>query len=446
MCSPDHPAAQPNFGRCRRVLPLLVLTGLIHATGLVHAADPSSPSETTEQRLAQQVPVWVDELDAAQQNVRREAERKLIEAGPSAADYLPAVMNHLSAEAKQRLRRVKTRWQAERLDQQIKPAMVSLADRHTLEEALQAIEEASGVRFQYRVSGDLPLTPPVTPLGFWNALDWVLDQTDLDINFYGGDRAVLALVPRGQQTPSRVDSATYAGIYRLQPTMVTARRVLASPDLNSLNVTVTLSWQPNRTPIGLTIPLSELTGTFSNDLPVKPQNEDGQIDVATSEQLAQSEFFLPLELPRESPESIDKLGGVVRALLPGDRATFRLDLSEPAASETRDAMTVAVEQIRSSGPLHEIRLGVTLEEAGRALESHRQWIFDNEVAVVLEDKTRLEHLGYEVYRQTADGIGIGYLFDFGGGAIPPSAELQYRSATSVKQTEVPFQMRDISLP
>lgn len=440
-----HPAHRPGLGYgVGLACGVLVSVWLAGDSG--QTQEPAMSSSISQPNLAKVVPVWVDELDAAQQRVRREAERKLIEAGPSAAEYLPVVTNHLSAEARERLNRVETRWQAQRLDQQTRPVIVNLAGRQTLQEALQAIEAASGVRFQYRVSGDQAVTPPAAPMGFWNALDWVLDQTNLDINFYAGERNVLALIPRGQRSVSRVDSATYAGIYRLQPTVVTARRVLASPDLNSLNVTILLSWQPNRTPIGLTVPLSELTGRFSHDLPLKPQNEEGQIDVAASEELAQSEFFLPLELPSKSPESIEQLGGVIRALLPGKQATFRLDLNKPAASETRDAMTVAIERVHSSGPLHEIRLGVALEDAGRALESHRQWIFENQVQVILKDETRLDHLGYEVYRQTAEGIGISYLFDFGGGPIPPAAELHYRSATSVKQTEVPFQIRDIPLP
>jgi hypothetical protein len=105
---------------------------------------------------------------------------------------------------------------------------------------------------------------------------------------------------------------------------------------------------------------------------------------------------------------------------------------------------VQIEAVRKNGPLHEIRLGVELQDAARSLESHRQWIFENEVYVKRKDGSRADHLGYEVYRQTESGVGIGYLFDLGD-AVKESTFV-YQSPTAVVPDEVPFVIQDVLLP
>ncbi len=288
------------------------------------------------------------------------------------------------------------------------------------------------------------MEPVEAPLSFWHAIDRVLDQTNLDINFYGGDRGTLQLVARNPDRPSRVDSAAYAGVYRIEPTSVTSRRSLNQPSLSGLNVSVEISWEPRLTPIGLSIPIAQLTGRLDDEAALSPQESGETIDVATNSDIAFSEFYLPMKLPAGQPEKITSLSGIIRALLPGKQQTFELPLAETNTKQTIDAMTVQVEAVRKNGPLHEIRLGVELRDAERSLESHRHWIFENEVFVKRKDGSRADHLGYEVFRQTESGVGIGYLFDLGD-AVNESTFV-YQSPTAVVPNEVPFVIQDIPLP
>ncbi len=130
--------------------------------------------------------------------------------------------------------------------------------------------------------------------------------------------------------------------------------------------------------------------------------------------------------------------------MPGKQHTFELPLGESNSKQSFDAMTVEIEALRKNGPLHEIRVGVSLQDADRSLESHRHWIFENEVHVRLKDGSRADHLGLEVYRQTQSNVGIGYLFDLGDAAN--EATFIYKSATAVVPNEVSFVIQDIALP
>lgn len=409
-------------------------------------SEDASPSESSPADLKSDVLEWVDELDAPSLRTRKAAEKSLIEAGPAALEFLPESKSGVSVEAAQRLTRVRKALKAMRTKTEAKTdSMQVRLDKVTnLGEALEAISRESNVEFEHNADESLPISPVATPLVFWHAVDLVLDQANLDINFYGGDSNTLLLTSRQEERPSRVDSAAYAGVYRIEPTSVTSRRSLNQPSMSGLNVSVEISWEPRLTPIGLTLPIAQLSGRLDDGEDLDPQESGETIDVATNSDIAFSEFFLPMELPAGQPGEIESLSGVIRALLPGKKQQFELALRDQNSKQTIDAMTVEVEALRKNGPLHEIRVGVSLQDADRSLESHRHWIFENEVFVRRKDGSRADHLGYEVFRQSEAGVGIGYLFDLGDDVS--ESVLVYESPTAVVPNEVPFVIQDIALP
>lgn len=409
-------------------------------------SEDASPSESPPADLKSDILEWVDELDAPSLRTRKAAEKSLIGAGPAALEFLPESKSGVSVEAAQRLTRVRKALKAMRTKTEAKTGSIQVRlDKVTnLGEALEAISRESNVEFEHNADESLPISPVATPLGFWHAVDLVLDQANLDINFYGGDSNTLMLTSRQEERPSRVDSAAYAGVYRIEPTSVTSRRSLNQPSMSGLNVSVEISWEPRLTPIGLTLPIAQLSGRLDDGEDLDPQESGETIDVATNSDIAFSEFFLPMELPAGQPGEIESLSGVIRALLPGKTQQFELALKDQNSKNTIDAMTVEVEALRKNGPLHEIRVGVSLQDADRSLESHRHWIFENEVFVRRKDGSRADHLGYEVFRQSEAGVGIGYLFDLGDDVS--ESVLVYESPTAVVPNEVPFVIQDIALP
>ncbi len=327
---------------------------------------------------------------------------------------------------------------------EISEGQVRLEEVATLQEALAAISRDSGIEFQHRSDESVPVEPVPGPLTFWRALDHILDQVDMDVDEYAGDRQTMRLVRRPDDRPSRVDAAIYSGVYRIEPMAVTARRDFSRGQLSSLQVSLQIAWEPRLTPIGLMVPIDRIGGEFDDGTALVPQRSGGSIEVATTQAISSTEFFLPLKLPDTNAQMIRQLEGRLRAMLPGKRGRFELSLGDPTAKQTIDDMTVQIEGVRKAGSLTEVRLGIELEDAGRSLESHRQWIFENEAFVRRADDTDARHLGMEVYRQTLSGVGVGYLFDLGDAL--GELKLLYESPTSVEESEVTFVLRDIPLP
>lgn len=420
-----------------------IISGLV---GGLFCLTNGASAEDEATILRNQVVQLLEQLDAPQAAQRHAAESQLIELGEPIRSLLPADSAELPREIRQRLARIRQRLRpvSQSGEQPSVGSDVRLAGAATLEAALDAISRDARVEFKHSLPAETPITPYDGPLPFWHALDYVLDQAHLDIDYYGGDATTLRLQPRRAGRPSRVDSAAYAGIFRLEPTIVTSRRVLRNDELSGLSVEVELSWQPGITPIGVTLPLNQLAATLDDDQRVQAQSPVGNIDIATGREIPSTDLRLPLQLPAGRPGKITSLSGQIRSLLPGVVHRFEMPLHTVSARESVGSVTVQLEDVRKNGDLHEVRLGVEFQSPGAAMESHRGFLLDNEVYVLASDGARVEHLGYQLYRQSQTGIGIAYLFDIG--STVADAKLIYVTPTSVVQNEINFLIENIPLP
>ena len=189
----------------------------------IGAGEPNGKEVDTEaarRAFRADVLEWVDELDSPTLRVRKEAERALLGAGPDALKYLPQEDAVVSIEKSERLERVRKALKAARAraDVDTKSTRIKLDKVANLGDALAAISLARGIEFEHDSDTSTPVNSVAAPLAFWHAVDIVLDQANLDVNFYGGDSETLRLDPRSGKRPSRVDSAAYVGVYRLEPT------------------------------------------------------------------------------------------------------------------------------------------------------------------------------------------------------------------------------------
>lgn len=330
-------------------------------------------------------------------------------------------------------------------NQEVAVAELDLSHHRTLGAALQAIAEHHAIEFRHPLPDDTPIQPLGKPLSFWQALDHVLDEAGLDLDPYGGDAKTWKLRVSQPLRPRRTTSATYAGTFRLEPTLVTSRRVLRQPALSGLSVEIELAWPPGAKPIGLTLPLDRVSAVLSDgEVLAAAGGGRGVIDVATGSDVASAVLQIPLQFSPLQATQIDSLSGQLRSLLPVDPQRFELALDATVPAETRGSITLRGEGVRKNEDLHEVRLGIEVDVPSEAMESHRGFLLDNEVYVLTAGGTRIEHLGYQLYRQAESGIGIAYLFDVGDSVA--GCKLIYESPTRIVRDQVEFVIDNIPLP
>jgi len=418
---------------------------LVGGTLLGQAGDPGDELRLEVRRLVRQ-------LDDAQRATREAAERRLIELGPAALDLLPGPGRDTSAEVKVRLERVRKTLEAAVAEAAAQPARVTLQGDLALSAALAELQRQTGNRivdFRQRFgqqASDPQLSLAFEKTAFWPAFDSLLDQAGLTVYNFSGELGALAVVARDEHERNRAETGVYQGLFRFEVLRVQAVRDLRNPANHALRLALELAWEPRVSPILLQIPLAQLRATDESGQPIPVGTPRASLEVPVENSLPAAEVQLPLVLPERRVARIDTLQGLVSAILPGRVETFEFSDLPGAKNveQTRAGVTVVVEQVRKNGDVDEVRLTVRFDEAANALESHRNWIYNNEAYFLAPDGQRYEHAGLQAFRQAANEVGVAYLSDREGGLA--GCKFVYKTPALLIQVPVAFEIKQIPLP
>ncbi len=84
-----------------------------------------------------------------------------------------------------------------------------------------------------------------------------------------------------------------------------------------------------------------------------------------------------------------------------------------------------------------------LDEANGALQSHRDWVFQNLSYLVDKDGKRIENAGLETTRQAPNEVGAAYLFDV---QRLDGLTWVYETPAAIVDLPVEYELKDIALP
>ena len=429
----------------------LLITGLlvclaVSAAMAIAADDPAS-----------QVRQNVRGLNSPELTLREKAEKALIDLGPSALPLLPADDARMPAEVIQRLNRIRQTLLKLQVEAGVKTSLVTLdVKAMPLADALAALCKQSGNRIvDYREEfGEEPspikisLQCDKTP--FWQALDQLLDQANLDVYNYGADRGIYVISRPTGRLP-RQAKVSYSGPFRIAPIRFEALADLQNPRNRSLKLFLDVSWEPRLRPINIVQPLAAVQATGA-DGAIPVDGADGEPEVSVGPESTTVELQLPLESPARKVEKIAALKGRLNALVPGPAEEFRfaeLPLAkngvEAKRVEQRKAtVTVTVDQVRKNNDVWELQMRVKFDKPGEALESHRSWIYDNEAYLEDAKGNRILSGGYEQTRQTKDEVGVKYLFDAPEGIAGQT--FVYKTPLAIMELPIDYELTDLPLP
>ncbi|MEO1496094.1 MAG: hypothetical protein AAFV43_02980 [Planctomycetota bacterium] len=431
-------------------------------------------SASSEVALADDVGSLVRQLDANSSAERRAAERALYElatetGGDAQAvlDALPMVNDRMPAAVRSGIGRIRRRIEKTLAERAAEATRVTLTVKDTpLTEVLKQIGEQTGnqlsdSRSQFgnadasqKVSIELQDEP------FWPAIDRLLDAANLGVYAYGGDYE-LSLVAREPGVRPRFGGAAYAGPYRIEPLRVVSTRGLRTTGEASLDVEVEVAWEPRLQPIAVSQPMSDLTAKVDGGATLSVLRPEQSIDVEVTPGTQGVEMTLSFVLPERATEQITTINGRLETVIPGRQTDFRFEAigaeSRPRGQQQGDA-TVSLERFTKSGPIWELHMRLTMANAGDAFASHRGWVFQNLSYLTDADGARIEHAGFETVLQTANEVGLVYLFDLrdmeasaadaieGAEADPRRLAWVYRSPVSIVSLRVEYELKDIQLP
>jgi hypothetical protein len=425
-----------------------VFTALLLAVALVQA-EPEAADEDRALKVAR----LVRQLDSAEENKRKSAEDGLVSIGPSALQHLPEATDG-SAELAERLKRVRQALEKRAAEQSTQGSKFSISGKMTLAELRASIEKQTDNRIvDYRQRFSQQETNPQLALEiknapFWQALDVILDKTNLSIYPYSGSDG-LALVDRDHGELPRSKRGTYAGPLRLEVSRLVAERRPAVEN-GTLRVNLEVAWEPRLAPITFLQPLKDIQAIDDQGNPLRVEGPETTLE-APSQGGTGVELVLPFVAPPHSVSNIASLKGTLTAILPGKVEAFEFsklgDATKPLfkpIEQKKAAAHVLLEQVRKNNEIWEVFVRIRFDDAGNSLDAHRSWILENEAILVGKDKKPVEKAGSFSTVRSAGELGMAYQFEI----TEPIDEYTfvYKTASSISSLPLKYELKNLPLP
>jgi hypothetical protein len=281
---------------------------------------------------------------------------------------------------------------------------------------------------------------------FWQTLDRVFDQAGLALYHYPGQPNAVAYVSAEPGALPRSERAAYNGVFRIEPTTITAKRDLRRSTADPLKLTLEIAWEPRLSPISISQPLADIRAVDDQGNDIAVAGAEGSLESPVRGGVSAVELDVPLTVPPRQAQRIASLSGQLIALVPGRVETFEFDkLAEAKDTEIRKgAVTVVLQTVRKNVAVHEVRMIVRFDEAANALESHRGWVFDNEAYLLDAEGKKVEDAGYETIRQTPNEVGMAFKYVLAKDL--DSYRFVYRTPAAIVRMPVKYELKDIALP
>jgi hypothetical protein len=418
-------------------------------------ADPK-PSPSKEEALAKQALVdkvnkLVKQLDDDSQERRDAAQKALIEIGPSLLDILPSPGAKDSTEKKARLAKVRIEVEKVHIESFTRPSLVTLQGKMKLSEAIASLEKQSGntlidARERLGQEVDNPtITLSIEKATFWEGLDHLLDASGLSVYLYSDAPAQLLLMNKAEGDAKRGARGSYAGLFRVEAKRLQATRDLKNAMGSNLRITADIAWEPRLRPILLEMPLADLTAVDENGTELQ-NSDDGEREYGTEGNNAAVEIELQVGLPKRAVTKIASVKGKFTALVPGRIERFEFSkLQAKNVKQERGACTVVLEELRKNDEVHEIVLRMKFDEAANALESHRNWVQNNEAYILDPKGNKLEPGAFSPSVVAKNEVALSYAFDLSEIDIA-KCRFVYETPAALFKVPVEFELKDLELP
>jgi hypothetical protein len=421
--------------------------------------EPAKKEEKKEEKsasdlIAPKVRALIKQLDASEQAKREAAEKELIALGQDVLPLLPKPDARTPAEVKNRLRRVYSALLAAAVETSTKPAFVTLSGEMTLSEAMAGIEKQTGNKVidkrgeQTQETPDPKIKLSLEKVPFWQALDTVLDAASLQLYNYDVESGSLAFVARGEGALPRSTHGAYGGLFRLEPTLLEARSDLRNPMNKVLKLTVDVAWEPRVRPVVLELAPGDLKGTDEAGGEIVSDAGEETLEFPVRGTNAGVELELGFKLPPRSVKQIASIKGKMSALVLGRIEEFEFtDLDKAKGVEQeRGGVTVIVREVRKNEEIYDVKVRVKFGDAGKALESHQGWIYDNECYLLDRSGNKIENAGLEATSTGQNEVGLDYKFDLGDETSAKGFKFIYKTPAAIVRIPIEFELKNIELP
>jgi hypothetical protein len=364
------------------------------------------------------------DLNAASRRVRAEAERALLALGPAILPELPPPELLPNASVREAVRRIRVALERTKARESVAASRVTLKTTASLETILKAVESQTGNGIdaerlpaalrQQQLDIDSSRQP------FWPVIDDLAARAKFRCDFSAGKNrlVLLPLDDRAQPAAPPVELAvSSSGPFRIAVVSAALRPLFGDEAHDLLRVRLAITAEPRLRPLFLKYTGRDLTAARSPNAALAPLNPDASYELPLGEAGRHLEFAADFQVPSDAHGSFDLKGRLTMHTAAGTENISFSDLARAAGvARRRGGVTVtlldaAFRETEAAGRDLAVRVGVGYDSGGPAFESHRTWIFHNDVFLETKDGRRLElNGGFETTLQADGGVAVTYRF------------------------------------
>lgn len=431
--------------------------------------------ENPPQDTGKQAPVLgdmalIDRVDVLRQQLespsipqRDEAQKELLELGIRVLDHLDPAEPTAASDVIQRINKVRTELEKIVAKVATQSSRATISGKMTVGEALDALKK--------QTKNDVALTESTSEIfrnrtvdlkiengTFWTALNSIAQQGGIMVAPYTANAGQIRLVPTQFAMQQAVDPKAndaeltpnlppqcISGIFEISVTQVIASRNLVNPQLNYCNISTVVRWEPRITPISIQLPAASVKATDDQNQPINITNSQAVFYGTVQSEIAEIEFFIPIELTDRTTKKIKTLTGTGEAVIAGRVETFRfkkLGRLKDGYQQTRAGATLTYQGMEKNEQLFGVAIRLGFDAQQNALESYHSWVYDNKIYLEDEKGIQTVPIAYDGIGQTENEITVRYYFD----TDPSAMNLVYQTPASIVKVPIKIDLTEIPLP
>lgn len=436
-------------------LALAVSSAPLLAQESSHVDEPTT--DLGRKALMKRVDHLLQQLDAADRTTRETARCELLSLGTDALSVLPAPQLLPNDAVRHTVRQVRRELELQAAEQSLRPTHVSLDGEMSIAEIARQVTSQTENRVDVTALSERQRSEIVrvdwSDVSFWRAMQTLSKRVPCQFTVTTGDEqpARVALMPDVDSTTPVPLAITESGSLCLRLLKLEWKPNLTEPDRPRLRMTVGIMLEPRLRPLFVKYAEQDLRviddeATWDHFNPAaqqeRPLSDRGEIQLTV-------DWLSPAT--SNVPKTID-IAGEMTIVVAASEAEFVF--AEPFTaidvSRRRGGVEVVLQEAmmskRTGDRTGTVRVSVRYDTGGPAFESHRTWVYHNDVMLRSRDGQSTAALDGSKSVQEADGAtGIEYRFR----NIPePIDQFEFvdRVPTLITDHHVEFDFQDVELP
>jgi hypothetical protein len=406
-------------------------------------SDPPSIVNTSIDPFAQLITAQLSKLKDGTPDEKATAEKTLVETGPRALAYLPRLPSSIGGEFRDAMNRIRDKIQAQAIGQYAQPSRINLSGKLSAADIFLELIDQSDNDLQLKELPGTSLEVNFADVSFWEALDQVLDDLQLDVGPQSGNGSLQIIPTKGPAV--RSIGTAYSGVFRFEPLRLDATRTVLPSHLSSLSLSLDVSWEPRLKPVYFHFPMSSLLAECDNGEILTAASPEAKPEYSPSESCS-LEASIMMNLPSRDAKKILRLSGSMTASIPGAPVTIEFDKLENEETKEQKVgnLRVQVEQVKKMEEIYAIKIKAGLTNAGQTMDSFRGWLMANDAYILNAKGDRIANAGSELYEMTSESFGRTYYFELGEKL--EGSRLIFEAPGAVTEQHVEFILKDLPLP